>query len=296
MQAFGDVTPGQPMSSALLRGRDCHQIGAIDAICEDHVAITLCRGGARKCYHHTDPNEDAALFATGEGGILIAVADGHRGHEGSQLALERLLQAYAAEWTQNPPIPEADWPTRAMACLLDLNDRLLTDPGRGSRELFRTTLAIGLLRPSADRLHFASIGDSHLFLVRPDGAQDLIIEKSTYGFPYYLGDCPETPKSLQEKCVVGSTSLQDTWAVIAVTDGISEEGIGFADAPKTLAEISRSVCNPILGPVELRGESILTLARTITEKAIAVQKRQKSGDNIALAASGIPKPPTSQPT
>jgi len=183
-----------------------------------------------------------------------------------------------------------------MACLLDLNDALLTDPERGSRELFRTTLAIGLLLPAVSQLHFASIGDSHLFLIRPDGAHDLIAEKSAYGFPYYLGDCPETPVSLQEKCVAGSTSLQDAWAVIAVTDGISEEGIGFADAPKTLAELSHSVCDPIVGAIELRGETILTLARTITEKAIEAQKRQKSGDNIALAASGIPKTPSSPPT
>ena len=60
------------MRSARLLGRDQSALGAVAAIAEGRAAITLSLGGALKTYHHTDPNEDAACFALGAGGMLAA--------------------------------------------------------------------------------------------------------------------------------------------------------------------------------------------------------------------------------
>ncbi|MDX1648907.1 MAG: hypothetical protein R3263_03550, partial [Myxococcota bacterium] len=69
------------MRSAILRGRDHHHLGAVDVVSEGPAAAAISMGGAPKSYAHTDPNEDAAAFALGASGRLVAVADGHRGFE-----------------------------------------------------------------------------------------------------------------------------------------------------------------------------------------------------------------------
>ncbi len=84
--------PGDGVKSALLRGRDHTRLGAIEVVAEGVLAIALSVGGFRKSYRHTDPNEDAAAFACGEGGLVVAVADGHGGAVASEAALERLLE------------------------------------------------------------------------------------------------------------------------------------------------------------------------------------------------------------
>ena len=86
------------MRSALLRGRDCHQLGAIETIAEGAVAIALSRGGAAKVYDYIDPNEDCCLFALGDGGVLVALADGHNGEYGAR----RLIEAIEAELLKRP--------------------------------------------------------------------------------------------------------------------------------------------------------------------------------------------------
>ena len=91
--------PGERMRSALLRGRDHTRLGITAAVAEGRAAIALSRGGAPKSYRHRDPNEDAALFAEGEGGILLAVADGHGGCDAAETAVERLLARFAPAWT-----------------------------------------------------------------------------------------------------------------------------------------------------------------------------------------------------
>ena len=64
------------MRTALLRGREHVELGAVAAVAEAGVAIALSRGGAAKRYPHSDPNEDAAGFATADAGVCAAVADG----------------------------------------------------------------------------------------------------------------------------------------------------------------------------------------------------------------------------
>ena len=87
------------MRSALLRGRDHTRLGITAAVAEGRAAIALSRGGAPKSYRYRDPNEDVALFAEGEGGILLAVADGHGGCDAAETAVEKLLASFAPAWT-----------------------------------------------------------------------------------------------------------------------------------------------------------------------------------------------------
>src|SRR3972149_99852 len=75
------------MRSGLLHGREHTKIGAVAALAEGRCAIALSRGGYAKGYVHRDPNEDAAAFAFGAEGMLLAVADGHGGHEAAGVAV-----------------------------------------------------------------------------------------------------------------------------------------------------------------------------------------------------------------
>ena len=63
------------MRKGVLRGREHTGIGQIACVAEDELALAISRGGAAKRYAYKDPNEDAAGFATGTGGRLLAVAD-----------------------------------------------------------------------------------------------------------------------------------------------------------------------------------------------------------------------------
>ena len=74
------------MQTAFLRGRDHQWVGGLELTGVGPVAIALSRGGARKTYSYTDPNEDCVAFAIGEGGQLIVAADGHHGELGSEAA------------------------------------------------------------------------------------------------------------------------------------------------------------------------------------------------------------------
>ena len=91
------------MRTGLLRGREHLLFGALSALAERRVAIALSRGGAEKNYSHRDPNEDACGFAWSDHAWLVAVADGHWGSRGAELALDRLLERHAPRWTVSEP-------------------------------------------------------------------------------------------------------------------------------------------------------------------------------------------------
>ena len=75
---------------AILWGPESEVIGGVSAISEGTAAISLSHGGFKKRYPHTDPNEDAAAFALGEAGVLLAVADGHNGCDAAKSAIDEL--------------------------------------------------------------------------------------------------------------------------------------------------------------------------------------------------------------
>jgi serine/threonine protein phosphatase PrpC len=268
------------MRSALLRGRDHTHLGVTAAIAEGRAAIALSRGGAPKSYSHRDPNEDVALFVLGEGGILLAVADGHGGCDASEAALEKLLAVHAPAWTAvEAPDLRGSWPARACGALADLNAAILERVARGGADTARTTIAFALLRPAEDLLAFASLGDSHIFQLVAGEAQELGHEGERRSC--YLGRASETAESLEDKHVAGVQSLAGTRAVVVATDGLSEQGIGVAVPEDAVAECAAAAEQ---GKPDLRP---LATARGVVERALAEHRRHRSGDNVAAAVAWL---------
>lgn len=266
------------MRSALLRGREHTQLGVTAAIAEGRAAIAISRGGAPKAYHYRDPNEDAALFAQGEGGILLAVADGHGGCDAAEIAVEKLLASFAPRWTglAAPGLRES-WSERALAALGEANAAILERVALGGVATARSTLALALLRPGDDLLAFASLGDSHVFQVAASEVRGLGRQRERR--PCFLGFASETAESLAGKHVAGVQPLAGTRAVVLVTDGLSEKGIGVAVPELAVAECAEAAER---GKPELRP---LAAARGVVERALAEHRRHRSGDNVAAAVA-----------
>ena len=262
------------MRSGLLRGREHTKIGAVAALAEGRCAIALSRGGWAKGYAHRDPNEDATAFAFGADGMLLAVADGHGGHEAAELAVTALLTRFAEAWTHASPVGPA-WLAQAREALQILHTELVGSGSRGGNPDARTTLALALARPGEDLLLFASVGDSHVFATGAAGAADLVHPGEAR--PAYLGSPSLAPEELAARAVIGSALLSGTQALALATDGLSEHGIGVpapdAAVLEVLARAGRA--SPDLRPLEA--------ARGIVDCALSAHRRQRAGDNIATA-------------
>jgi hypothetical protein len=270
------------MRHGLLRGRDHTEIGAVAAESEGALAIAISRGGAQKQYAHRDPNEDAAVFAEGPGGVVLAVADAHEGEIAATAALEHVLADLAGPWTAAWPLPADDWEPGAHAAFLQLNDAVRQAAARTDTPGSCTTLTLAVVRPEEGWLLYASMGDSHLFQTRGTAAVDLGVRSSSQSRralgSYFLGWGNETEASLAEKCRVGAEPLASTRAVVLATDGISERNIGLPDAE---AAVTRCVLEVSSKPPDLRP---LQLARAVVETALEAQARNGAGDNIAVAS------------
>jgi len=268
------------MNPAVLRGREHTVIGAVAAIAEGPCAIALSRGGAPKTYRHRDLNEDVAGFASGEEGTLVAVADGHSGCDAAEIAVERLLSRYARLWTgAAAPGLGAVWESTARAALADINLVILRQLAQRGTDASRTTLAFAVCRPSDALLLFASVGDSHVFQVDGDSAVDLVAAPDHR--PAFLGSPQESKESLRAKSVIGSNPLRDARAVVAITDGISEHGIGVSDPAAAVVD---AIDRGAAGGRELRP---LAAARSAVASALAAHRRQRAGDNVACAVAWL---------
>lgn len=263
------------MRSAILRGREHHHLGAVDVVSEGPAAAAISRGGAPKAYAHTDPNEDAAAFALGPAGRLVAVADGHRGFEASEVVLEHLLEHPAPHWTAPGGVTASAWGRHARAALADANAAILGEGARPGEAHARTTLTLAVTRPEEDVLLFACVGDSLLFRASAGGVEELAPPAEAEGF--FLGHGPESAESLEKKCRVGAVPLAGTRAVVAVTDGLSERHVGVEDPPAAVAEALAHAAQAREG---LRPAG---LARALCERALAAHRRNPSGDNVAAA-------------
>jgi hypothetical protein len=263
--------------SALLRGRDHTELGAIGLVAEGPAAIAISKGGAQKTYSHVDPNEDAACFAIGPAGLLVAVADGHDGASGAEVTLRTLLEECAEAWTaeRSPASSDEQWSEVACEALSTLNSAVLRDAAERRADAAPTTFSVALVRPREGLLLHASIGDSHVFEQR-EVATDLgwaTLERSR---AYFLGYESQGAEGMREKSVVGCTPLAGVSAVVLATDGVSERAIGFADPARAVGEVFANAQrgeNP-----ELRAAA---LSRGITEATIAEHQRNRAGDNIA---------------
>lgn len=267
------------MRSALLRGREHLEFGALDLVAEGAAAIAISQGGHAKRYAHTDPNEDCAAFALGSEGLLLAVADGHSGFEAAELLLDHLLQHPAPQWTGPFDVPGPEqWRRHALAALCDANAEILREQADLTARTSRTTLCLAVALPRRGLLLHASVGDSHLFRVDASGVVDL----SHGGGPgTFLGQGSETPESLSRHCRLGMEPLSGVRALVLASDGLSEKGIGVEDPPRAVVEAVEAAASE---PPHLRPSA---LARRVGERALEAQRRQKAGDNVAVAVAWL---------
>jgi len=265
--------------SASLFGRDHESVGALATIAEGPAAVTLSRGGAKKNYEYTEPNEDAALFALGAGGVLLAVADGHHGAGGSHAVVAELVERIAPRWTGEAPLPidREDWSELALDALLACNHRVLADAAERQMPPAPTTLSLALVRPGQSLLAFASMGDSHVFTVRGARAEDHGWASLERGRTYYLGYESGSREGQRQRSLTGTCPLEGVEALVLATDGLSEQGIGVADPPAVVAEAVAQTrdSKPELRPLEL--------GKRVSHAAMAAQREQAAGDNIGCA-------------
>jgi Protein phosphatase 2C len=263
------------MRTGLLRGRDHTLIGTIATLAERRVAIAISRGGAAKNYGHRDPNEDACCFAFTEHAWLVAVADGHWGSRGAELALERLLEHHAPRWTSPGAIALADrWFLEAPDVVSDLN-RVLLAAGDEGNTAGRTTLALALVRPREGWWAALLIGDSHLFT--GDGSSVCEPYPAQADEVVFVGDARLDRGAIERGLRCGFEPSTPRGAIVLATDGLSEAGIG-------VAEPSRAVAEGLTAAREAGGDlRPLSAARGVAERALEAQRRNRAGDNVGTA-------------
>ncbi|MBW2388067.1 MAG: protein phosphatase 2C domain-containing protein [Deltaproteobacteria bacterium] len=263
------------MRSAILNGRDFNELGAIELVAEGPCAIAISRGGAAKTYSHTEPNEDACLFAFGPGGALIAVADGHHGAMGAEIAMRHLLEQAAPDWTGVKAGSAEALAGKAREALSAINLAILSEAERCKLAPSPTTLCIALVRPDEDLLLHASVGDSHIFWTRDAAPVDLAWAAQSDEQPAYLG-YPPTPER-EAKRRIACETLAGTRSLVLVTDGFSEAGIGHP-VPET--ELHAIQTRSLLGSNDLRP---IETCRGVAESTLSIQRKHRAGDNLGCA-------------
>jgi hypothetical protein len=263
------------MRSALLAGRDHATLGAIEVVAEGACAVALSRGGAAKTYFHTEPNEDACLFAVGPGGAVLAVADGHHGAIGAEIAMRHLLEHNAERWTAPSAGSPNELEREVSAAVSAANLAILDEAERSSLPPSPTTLCLVVIRPEDDILVHASAGDSHIFWTRDAGPVDIGWAAQSPERPAYLGYPPSAEH--EAKRGIGTFPLAGTRSVVLVTDGFSEHGIGHDDPETELHAIqSQSLsCAADLRPIET--------CRGVAQSANQIQRKHRAGDNLGCA-------------
>ena len=265
------------MRSALLRGREHVEIGAVSTIAEGRAAVAISPGGAPKAYAHTDPNEDAALFAFGPEGVLLAVADGHWGFEAAEVSLEYLLETPAPHWTDIGVVGLDSWRRQALAVLGDANAEILREAVGSESTHPRTTLALALALPGTGALLHAAVGDSHIFRVAAGEVVDLAVRETSDEKTWFLGASDETAESIGTHCAIGGEPLADTEVLVLATDGLSERLVGVTHPEQAVFE---AVTRAREAPPELRARET---ARIVVEIANDAHRKNPSGDNISAA-------------
>jgi serine/threonine protein phosphatase PrpC len=274
-------SPSSPVDSstkfswAVLEGRDHTEIGAIEVIAEGPCAVALSRGGAPKTYSHTEPNEDACLFALGLGGALVAVADGHHGAMGSKIAVRHLLERCAERWTGPDEIDSKTLLLEGEQALDQIADEIRAEAKRCDLPPSPTTLSFVLARIGTDTLFHVSVGDSHIFVTRDEAMVDLGWGATMSEPATYLGR--PTSNKHRERRSLGCQSLAGVRAVVLATDGFSEKGIGFADPD---AELRLIQSRTLVESTPLRA---IETCRAVAESSIGEQRRNRAGDNLGCA-------------
>jgi serine/threonine protein phosphatase PrpC len=268
------------MRSAFLCGRHHHRVGGLELIAEGPTAIALSRGGARKTYSHTDPNEDCVAFATGGGGQLVVAADGHHGELGSEAAVRSILETVAESWTatESPVEGRDEWRQQGIDALMGANRAILDTAGKSSLPPAPTTFVLALVRPREDLLLHLSVGDSHVFAVDRRGAIELGGRDPDWKFTPFLGYEEARAEMFEKYAMMGERSLGDLRAIVLATDGLSEPGIGVKDPAQSVFGVVSDV--EVDAPVDRRATDT---CRAIAETAMRAHRRQKAGDNMGCS-------------
>ena len=268
------------MKTAFLRGRDHQCVGGLELTGVGPAAVALSRGGARKTYSYTDPNEDCVAFAVGDGGQLILAADGHHGELGSEAAVQTILDEFAADWTaaKAPAEGEAAWHELGIDALLGANRAILEIAGRNQLPPAPTTLALALLRPTDDLLLHISVGDSHVFAIDRGEAIELGGRNPDWKFTPFLGYEEARRELIEEYSIIGSRSLHELRAVVLATDGLSEPGIGVTDPADA---VYRTVAHVEFE--EPKDRRAVETCRGVVEIGLRAHRHQKAGDNIGCS-------------
>lgn len=267
------------LRSGSLIGRHHPDLGAIATIAEGACAIAISRGGANKVYDHVEPNEDSALFATGGGGSLLAVADGHHGSHGAQAAIEALARdtAPAACATASPTQAEAGWTDWLYHELQRTNAAVVRNAAERKLAAAPTTLCVVVIRPAEQEWSWAAIGDSHIFQFDSTGPHDCRWQGSPKRREraHFMGVAEESWH--RANTAIGWAPLGSIEAIVLVTDGLSERGIGLDDPASGVAAAAvgaRAIEEP---------RRAQWLARDVAAQANAAHREHKSGDNVATA-------------
>jgi serine/threonine protein phosphatase PrpC len=260
---------------ALLRGREHPALGAVEAIAETGVALALSRGGAAKRYPHVDPNEDACGYGVGREGVCIAVADGHGGAEAAEIVLLHLLGETAEQWLEQPgSLDERSWRRYALAALADANREVRRDRAHRPASEARTTLGLAVALPGPGLLLSVAVGDSHLFVAGEGGVREVAPAGPAVGF---LGEAHDSPDELAAIARFDVQPLSGVRAVVLATDGLSERGIGVVSPLAAVIEAVR------LAEGERTKARGLVVARSLAETALEAHRRNRAGDNVAVA-------------
>lgn len=264
------------MRTALLLGRDHRELGAVAERADAEIAVALSRGGAAKPYAHAEPNEDVALAARGERGFLVAVADGHWGHRAAEDAISQLRNTALADWLDGAERSGDRWYQDCLHALVAANDAIVD--GHTAESKSRTTLALALVRPAERLLLAASVGDSHLFVADPEGGATALLPGRKFVF---LGHERWSPSQLERGARIEIRPLDAVAAVLAVTDGLSEEGIGVED-PLAAVRLALARARRADAPERARAT-----ARSIVDTALAAHRENDAGDNVCAAVAWI---------
>jgi len=226
-------------------------------------------------------NEDG-FYASGEHAVF-AVADGMGGHEcgevASHLALEAIIQ-HAEGIAQAEPTA---LPAQLHQAIQDANAAILSQTvDQDARSRMGTTIVVAAIH--GDRLYFAHIGDSRLYLLRGDLFTQLTRDHSLVQTMVDRGEI--TP----EEAAIHPLRHQIT-RVVGGDDYISPEIASQALEPGDLVLLCTDGLSGVVEPDILRG--ILTGKGTCQEKADAlIQAALQAGgpDNITTVLLAYQKP------
>jgi len=273
------MSQAHPLLSAVLLGRRHTEIGALANAAEGRAAITLSRGGAAKTYGHTDLNEDAVYFAQGDGGWLLAVADGHHGASGAEAVIQHIATQLAPSWTGSAELgfDAPTWEECSLDVLHDCGRAVLRRAAELGIGPAPTTLSLALVRPGESGLAWISMGDSHLFRAGHRSIEELGWASLERKDRYFLGYEAASREGMRERSDSGYRDLGDTRALILATDGLSETNIGVANPAGAVAE---ALAESEDAPEETRA---LDLATRLSQIAMQAQVDNRAGDNIGCS-------------